>query len=204
MSPLARAACVVVMSLLSSTRGLHAQELSFDDLNRLVAEHHPAVFVADSALDRVIIVVDAKANYKKSVAGRMTPGELEAGRGSFERANTFNDDPIWGACLRNDIASKPANPPLCLVNGKRVERINFFDELSLRELQTLKPDEAMKKFGADGANGAAVITTDPDAVARYASLGYEPSRFERMASRLLRAGLMGARATYITVLYLKE
>lgn len=204
MNPLARAASVAIMSVLSWTRALHAQELSFDDLNRIVAQHHPGVFVADSALDRVIVVADAKANYQKSVAGRMTPGELETGRASFERMNAPSVDPIWTACVRNDSSSKFAAAPLCLVDGKRVERINLFEELSLRELQTLKSEEAVKKYGPDGANGAAVITTDPDALARYTSLGYQPARFDRMTSRLLRAGLMGARATYITVLYLKD
>jgi hypothetical protein len=183
-----RMIATLLLGLPFSLAAAQEAELNVDDIRRLIAQHHPAVYaVADTALDRVIFVVDSHGKYVKSVAGRMEPSEVTTAEAMFMRLASHDDSP-WTACVTPD-TTKSAARPSCSVDGARVDRIDIFQMLAIKSLEA--------------SSRSVAITTDSPTMARFRSLDIPVSRVDNMMNIKPRAGMLGSKTTYVTVFYLK-
>ena len=184
-------------------------EAAFPDMDELRAwlkEHHPQIVSGESGLvNAAVIVIDTNAHYVRSIAYRLTAVELADMSGAATRGAGFEDDAVSKNLLNVCFAGgeKSTGPrPICVLDGSRVPVIDALRFLATRDVDVLKSDAAVKRFGTDGVNGAVIAATDTAALARFKSVGATPENFMSFEERRIRRNADGL-PVIITVLMLR-
>ena len=198
-----------IVALLPLRKARAQTEAPFPEMNQVrawIAAKHPMVLSGERGLENAaIIVTDTAGRYVRSVAYRLTAVELSDLRDAAGRAAAFEDDAtsknLMNACFAGD--EKPKIPhPLCLLDGASRQEIDALRLLATRDVDVLQPDAAKQRFGATGANGAVIATTDSAQLARFTTLGATPANFVAFEQRRVRRQTDGL-PLLITVLMLR-
>jgi hypothetical protein len=175
-------------------------EVTPDQIREWIAAHHPKVY-EDSNLNGVIMVIDARGQYVKSVAAHLAPDETKAADEGFDRLRAFQEDSTLSTCFHSP--EKSESRLLCQLDGVVVPWIDILHSLSIRTFDSMKSQAATAKFGEAAKAGAVVVTTNTATFDRLKGLGFDASKIDGTMNLRLRAGIVGPGVTYVTVLYLK-
>jgi hypothetical protein len=176
-----------------------------DELRAWLDDHHPSLTRGDSGVNAAVVVIDTSAHYVRSIVFRLGAGELPTWQGAVQRALSFQDDTVsrnlLAACVGSAPTNLPTTRPICVQDGARVHAVDYLRFLAGRDIDILKSDAALKRFGPDAAQGAVVVTTDTAAFERFKSLGATPANFVSFEGRRIRRPADGE-PVVITVLML--
>jgi hypothetical protein len=198
-------AFIAVLALATSESQAQARFPEMDEVRAWIQEHQPKLATGDSGMNAAIIVIDTNAKYLKSVAFRLSEREL-ATMDPMTHAVTIQDDAaiknILYSCVRTEKEGPAPTKPMCMLDGVRVAAIDNVRFMTGRDLQVMKADSAVRRFGPDAVHGAVLLATDTAALDRFKSLGVTPTNLVSFEGRRIRRRSDGA-AVVITVLMVR-
>jgi hypothetical protein len=183
-----------------------------------IERYHPNVIAGDPRVNAVMVVADTNNRYVASVADSLSRDPMTAIDSSFalvEAKNAAADAARELVAGRLRVPGSDGSRPLYVVDGVRVKNIDSLSADGIVGIRLLKAADAMSTYGADGANGAIVVTTmhaqvdngvlNSDIRRRLTKMGIRPERVDlgNLMQMHVRGGVVGPNSLYITVLHLK-
>jgi hypothetical protein len=197
-----------------------AQVIGYDEFGPWIAAHHPNVQAGDRRVNAVLLVVDANGQYVASVADSLpfaVIAAIDSGFSSVGAHNAVEDMARELVADRLRVPGMGAHQPLYIVDGVRVGRVDSLSANEIENIQLLKGDEAVSKYGPGAADGGAIVVTVAHSESwsrvvtssnreRLSRLGIDPERVDMGDTQMMhvRAGIVGPYPMYITVLRLKK
>jgi hypothetical protein len=203
-----------------TTVGAQEVSLDIDHIRQLIAAHHPQVY-EDTALNTVVMVLNANGQYARSIAARFDSIEVAATDFRFAqlqdliaaREGTRKVDTLLSSACSNplkllverkDRSAQPADRrPLCILDGARVDSFNSLQTLAMHKLETLIGAAATTRYGDGAVNGVVVGSTVTSLLERYKGLGITAANIGSLQMNRVRAGVVGPRRLDITIVFLK-
>jgi len=201
-------AAVAVLSPLA-TAALQGS-FGIDEVRALIAAHEPRVY-EDTAINTVVIVVDAKGKYVSSFASRLDAADVAATDFRFAqleellaaREGRRQVDTLLSYSCSSHSQVPASQRPVCVLDGVRVGSFDPLQVLAIRSFEMVKGSDAAARYGAEAVNGALIATTAPTLVERFRQLGVTAANMDWLQSMRVRPGTVGPRRLDILLLYLK-
>jgi hypothetical protein len=213
------AAVLSLVGLASIARSAAAQApISYDTFNAWIARNHPNVISGDARVNAVLVVVDTNSQYVASVADSLSLTVLAAIDSVFASVGAHNAiEEMARELVSGQLRVPDADgQPVYIVDGVRVRRVDSLSVNSIENIQFVKGADA-SKYGADAANGGAIVVTmthserrrqviDSSQRQRLSKLGIQPERIDLGNEQMMRLGpgSIGPNTLYVTVLHLKR
>ena len=188
-------------------------------ISEWTARYHANAFAGDSRVNSLTFVVDTNAQYVASSADSLPVAVTAAVDSIFAAVAAHNAIRETATQLvegRLRVPGGDSTPPVYIVDGVRVKRVDSLRLNAIESIQLVKPVDAALAYGQDAAKSGAVVVTmdhrspknqaiDMSILQRLAKLGIDAERVElgNMQWIVTNAGVFGASPTYINVLYLK-
>lgn len=182
------------------------------------ARYHANAFT-DPRINSLTFVVDTNSRYVASSADSLpddVKAAIDSGFAWVEAHNAIYDTIVELVAGRLRVPGGDSTPPVYVVDGIRVKRVDSLEANSIEAIQLVKPADAATVYGPDAAkSGAIVVKMDhrkrkhPAIEAtirqRLAKLGISAERVDlgNMMWIVTGAGVIGRNPTYINVLHLK-
>ena len=183
------------------------------------ARYHPNAFAGDSRVNSLTFVVDTNALYVASSADSLPVAVTAAVDSIFAVVAAHNAIRETATQLvegRLRVPGGDSTPPVYIVDGIRVKRVDSLRLNAIESIQLVKPADAAMAYGKDAAKSGAVVVTmdhrgpknpaiDMSILQRLTKLGIVAERVDlgNMQWIVTNAGVFGTNPTYINVLYLK-
>jgi hypothetical protein len=183
--------------------------VDIDQIRDWIAAHHPQVY-NDTTVNTVLIVLNPNGTYAASIAARFDSAEVAATDFRFARLADIIaarqgarqvDTLLTYACSGEK--TQPANRPLCILDGARVDSFNGVQTLAMHKLETVTGQAATARYGPDAANGVVIGSTTASLLERYRALGITAANMGSMQTNRVREGTVGPRRLDITIVFLK-
>jgi hypothetical protein len=192
-----------------STAAAQDVAIGIDQIRQWIAEHHPRVY-EDTALNTVVIVVNSKGDYVRSIAARFDSAEVAAADLRFAQLEELiaaregrghPDTLLSYGCSGS--STHAVKRPLCILDGARVDSFNSLQTLAVHRLEVVTGLAATTRYGNGATNGAVVGSTVPTLLERYKALGITAANFGSLQMNRVRSGTIGPRRLDITIVFLK-
>ena len=184
------------------------------------ARYHANAFAGDSRVNSLTFVVDTNAQYVSSCADSLPVAVIAALDSMFALVAAHNEIRETAVQLvegRLRVPGGDSTPPVYIVDGVRVKRVDSLRVNAIESIQLVKPADASSAYGPDAAKSGAVVVKmehrgpknpaiDQSIRQRLAKLGIGAERVDlgNMQWIVTNAGVFGTNPTYINVLYLKR
>ena len=188
-------------------------------ISEWTARYHANAFAGDSRVNSLTFVVDTNARYVVSSADSLPLAVTAAVDSIFAVVAAHNAIRETATQLvegRLRVPGGDSTPPVYIVDGVRVKRVDSLKLNAIESIQLLKPADAALAYGPDAAKSGAVVVTldhrspknpaiDMSILQRLSKLGIAAERVDlgNMQWIVTNAGTFGASPTYINVLFLK-
>jgi hypothetical protein len=188
-------------------------------ISEWTARYHPNAFVGDSRVNSLTFVVDTNALYVASSADSLPVAVTAAVDSIFAVVAAHNAIRETATQLvegRLRVPGGDSTPPVYIVDGARVKRVDSLRLNAIESIQLVKPVDAARAYGPDAAKSGAVVVKmdqrgpknpaiDMSILQRLAKLGIDAERVDlsNMQWIVTNSGVFGTNPTYINVLYLK-
>ena len=188
-------------------------------ISEWTARYHANAFAGDSRVNSLTFVVDTNARYVASSADSLPVAVTAAVDSIFAIVAAHNAIRETATQLvegRLRVPGGDSTPPVYVVDGVRVKRVDSLKLNAIESIQLVKPADASLAYGPDAAKTGAVVVTldhrspknsaiDVSLLQRLSKLGIAAERVDlgNMQWIVTNAGTFGASPTYINVLFLK-
>jgi hypothetical protein len=189
-------------------------------LSEWAARYHANAFAGDSRINSLTFVVDTSSQYVASSADSLPVAVTAAIDSIFAFVGAHNEIRETAAQLvegRLRVPGGDSTPPVYIVDGMRVKRVDSLSANAIETIQLVKPADAASAYGQDAAKSGAVVVKmshlapknaviDLSIRQRLEKLGIAAERVDlgNMQWIVTNAGVFGTNPTYINVLYLKR
>jgi hypothetical protein len=189
-------------------------------ISEWTARYHPSAFNSDSRVNSLTFVVDTNALYVASSADSLPVAVTAAIDSMFARVAAHNEIRETATQLvegRLRVPGGDSTPPVYIVDGVRVKRVDSLRVNAIDSIQLVKPADAALRYGSDAAKSGAVVVKmedsgptnpaiDESIRQRLAKMGIGAERVDlgNMQWIVTNARVFGTNPTYINVLYLKR
>lgn len=189
-----------------------------DAMREWTARYHANAFV-DPRINALTFVVDTNSQYVASSADSLPVAVTAAIDSTFALVEAQNEIRERAAQLvegRLRVPGGDSTPPVYIVDGVRVKRVDSLSAAAVESIQFLTPADAATAYGPDAAkSGAVVVKTwhrapknpaiELSIQQRLAKLGIAPERVDLGNMQWIHTGrgVIGSNPIYINVLYLK-
>lgn len=182
------------------------------------ARYHANAFT-DPHVNSLMFVLDTNSQYVASSADSLpmaVKAALDSSFAAVEAYNAIHETAVQLVEGRLRVPGGDSTPPVYIVDGVRLKRIDSVSADAVESIQLVKPADAASAYGPDAAKSGAVVVKllhrrpkntaiDLSIRQRLAKLGIAPERVDLGNMQWMVTGprVIGPNETFINVLHLK-